>query len=44
MTTTNIPTTAEDTAAVVGAMSPEELLRELEDLAPPEEQVVTEAA
>jgi hypothetical protein len=42
--TTTIPTTADDTAAAVEAMSPEELLRELEGLAPPEAQVVTEAA
>jgi len=43
MTTTNIPTTAETTAAIVDAMTAEELLRELEDLAPPEAQADAEA-
>lgn len=44
MTATTIPTTAEDTEAAVESMTAEELLKELEGLAPPEAQVVTEAA
>jgi hypothetical protein len=44
MTTTNTPTTAEDTEAAVERMTAAELLKGLEDLAPPEAQVETEAA
>jgi hypothetical protein len=38
MTTTTIPATADDNAAAVERMTPDELLKGLEDLAPPEEQ------
>jgi hypothetical protein len=44
MTTINIPTTADDTQAAVESMTAEELLRELEGLAPPEAQADAEAA
>lgn len=37
-------TTADDTTTAVERMTPDELLRGLEDLAPPEEQVEKETA
>lgn len=36
--TTTTPTTADDTQTAVERMTPDELLKGLEDLAPPEEQ------
>lgn len=44
MTTTTINIPADDTQAAVEAMTPDELLKGLEDLAPPEAQADAEAA